>query len=146
MLDTMSIVDTVVVVDISQDVRNFLRRALTYQHPEACLLDATTVAATQRILQTQPVTCVITNYALPDGSGLDVIAMIQAINPNIPIIGMSSSDVASVMLSAGAVGFLRKPFALGALFETLRRAEAYPRHHNHSSVTGQSRSNIAKHR
>jgi DNA-binding NtrC family response regulator len=127
--------DTVLVVDVSEDVRNFLRRALTYKNAQIHVLEATSVAAARHILQSRTVSYIITNYMLPDDSGLDILALTQSEHRYIPVIGMSSTDASDDMLSAGAVAFIRKPFTLSSLFEAIQHAATSAPAYNDRTVT-----------
>ncbi len=68
---------------------------------------------------------VLLDLLLPGRSGLDAIRMIRRSFPNLPVIGMTCSESRSLAVDAyrfGATGFLRKPFDLTMLEDTLRRS------------------------
>ncbi len=61
---------------------------------------------------------ILTDYKLPDATGLDIIKEVKAINPEITIIVMTAFgdvDIAVSCLKAGASDFLTKPLDLGEL-------------------------------
>ena len=67
---------------------------------------------------------VILDLGLPDISGLDVYVSLKAMAPDLPIIFSSGhADQAAIeqQIDSSAVAFLRKPYELEALLETLQR-------------------------
>jgi DNA-binding NtrC family response regulator len=68
---------------------------------------------------------VITDLKLPDGTGLDVIRELRALQPALPIImitSYSSMESAIAALRAGAVDYLIKPFENDELVHAVERA------------------------
>ena len=68
---------------------------------------------------------VLLDLLLPGRSGLEAIRLIRESFPNLPLIGMTCSESRTLAVDAyryGATGFLRKPFELTMLEDTLRRS------------------------
>lgn len=56
---------------------------------------------------------VITDYQLPDKSGLEVLRAVKSVRPDIPVMVMSGfldADLISNLMKAGTAKYLRKPF------------------------------------
>jgi DNA-binding NtrC family response regulator len=71
---------------------------------------------------------VITDLSLPDASGFDLIDMMQAKFPKIPLIvisGYLSQTTAEAILDRSA-HFIQKPVDTGALIETVQRLLSKP--------------------
>jgi FixJ family two-component response regulator len=69
--------------------------------------------------------CVILDVQMPGLNGLDVQARLKRLGYRFPIIFITAHDEANLReraLAAGAVAFLRKPFAAELLIMTLRAA------------------------
>lgn len=113
---------TILVVDESADVRAFLSRGLNRLYPEIIVIESRTILGAISLVQSHIVTCVLTNYALPDGTAHAMLAIAQGLK-DVPVIGMSSyDDHGTELLAAGAAGFLHKPFSLNQLVAVLEHA------------------------
>lgn len=69
--------------------------------------------------------CLITDLQMPGLDGLELQKELQSRGYRTPVIvvtGCSEEEARARALSAGAVGFLRKPFDAQALFECLKTA------------------------
>jgi two-component system C4-dicarboxylate transport response regulator DctD len=69
---------------------------------------------------------VVTDVRLPGQSGLDLLAQIVALDPDLPVILMTGhGDVSMAVeaMRAGAYDFIEKPFAAERLMDTVRRAQ-----------------------
>jgi two-component system C4-dicarboxylate transport response regulator DctD len=69
---------------------------------------------------------VVTDVRLPGQSGLDLLAQIVALDPDLPVILMTGhGDVSMAVeaMRAGAYDFIEKPFAAERLIDTVRRAQ-----------------------
>jgi len=68
---------------------------------------------------------VVTDYQMPRGDGIEVIAAAQRADPNLPCIIVTAFhdlDVAMRAMAAGAVNFLPKPFKPNQLIAAVDRA------------------------
>ncbi len=71
-----------------------------------------------QILQNTPIDLVLTDYRMPDISGLEVVKKSQQINPEIPVIvitAYSQIEEAVQVMKEGAFDYLSKPIDLDAL-------------------------------
>lgn len=114
---------TLLVVDESADVRKFLTRGLTRMYPEIIVIETRSIQQAVQMVQFDVVTCVLTNYELPDGIAHALLTSVRGHAQHVPIIGMSSvAERGHELLAAGAVGFLHKPFSLDQLVAVLEQA------------------------
>ena len=67
---------------------------------------------------------VLLDVTMPKLGGLEALAEIRAIDPDVPVILMSGYEAESAEGAVGSHGFIRKPFALGDLVERIQRAVA----------------------
>ena len=91
---------------------------------------ASDVTSAMRVLGQDEVTVVMTDLDMPGGSGLELIAMLQADHPDVATIlvtGRGNLEVASRAVMTGAYGYLSKPFLQDeveiTILNALRRRE-----------------------
>lgn len=110
---------TVLIVEDSRFASEALR--LLCLRSGARIRRADSLNAAERHLSIYRPTVAIVDLGLPDGSGLDLIAKLDAARPRVPaLFGMSGADRAwaeDAALAAGADGFLAKPLAALAAFQ-----------------------------
>ncbi|TXH81208.1 MAG: response regulator [Rhizobium sp.] len=73
---------------------------------------------------------VLLDLRLPDGSGLDVLRLMEARGDSTPVVVMSAYDQLSDQMTAmrsGAVDYLVKPFALAEMAIRVRKAARHGR-------------------
>ena len=113
----------ILVVDAQEDFREVLRSVLrAYGH------EVVTAAAGKEALQcvdrSLP-SVVLLDPALPDKSGLDVLAKLRALAPHLPIVIVSenlSTEVESRARELGVTDVLRKGLKMDVIMEAVRRA------------------------
>jgi len=69
---------------------------------------------------------IVTDVRLPARSGLEILAQVVALDPDLPVIlvtGHGDVNMAVEAMRAGAYDFVEKPFAAERLMETARRAQ-----------------------
>jgi CheY-like chemotaxis protein len=126
---------TVLCVDGDDDAREETTEALTRDGVTA--IGADTVAEATDMLETRSVDCVVTEHALPDGSGLTLLASVRGTAPDLPHVLYTDADPSDIDTSAfeGAIiEYLPKggpggPERLGELVVNLvenRTQVAYP--------------------
>lgn len=111
---------TILVVEDSRYSSEALR--LMCLRSGARIRRADCLASAERHLNVYRPAVAIIDLGLPDGSGLELIAQMHALRPRVPIIlGTSGEDrqiAARDSIIAGADGFLPKPIATIATFQT----------------------------
>lgn len=106
--------DTLLVLDDEASIR----RAIVKAFPDDTVLEAATCAEGLTKAQDGFPDLAIIDQQLPDGSGVELITALRAIDPELPIIiltGYGSGELASAAFKAGACDYLEKPFQLDRL-------------------------------
>lgn len=113
----------VLVVDDEPQICTLVRDALSLGGIR-CLVAATPRQALE-LLRANEITVVLTDIAMPELSGLDLLTQIQQIRPSCKVIlmtGQASTQCLADALNLGAYDFFRKPFDLRKLTETIAKA------------------------
>ena len=111
--------DTILVVDDEPSIRLAVVRAfadLTVREAETC------AQALDLAREAYPDLCIL-DQKLPDGSGIELVAKLKGIDPDLPVVlltGHGSVDLAVEALKVGVADFLEKPFPLERLRTTVR--------------------------
>jgi PAS domain S-box-containing protein len=85
----------------------FLQRKL----PAATIHTATSVTDAQRLVEVEPITCIVSDYEMSDQNGLEFLRTVRDTHPELPFIlftGKGSEDIASEAISAGVTDYLQK--------------------------------------
>lgn len=71
-----------------------------------------------------PIDLVLTDLVMPGIGGVELIATLRRLRPELPVVAMTGADdgVADRARAAGAAAVLRKPVAVGALLSTIERS------------------------
>lgn len=106
--------DTILVVDDEPAIR----RAMVKAFADATVLEAENLE--QAVLHTQDgyPDVVLLDQQLPDGEGLDAVARLRSIDPELPVVlltGHGSTDLAVEALKLGVTDYIEKPFKLERL-------------------------------
>ncbi len=105
---------TVLVVDDEADLRQVYQTAL--ERIGYRVVGADTVAGAKHALQTNPhIDCVVSDYRLPDGTGLELMAYVAQHYAGLPLSMMTAygnPDHAVQALKAGVFDYLSKPVAM----------------------------------
>jgi DNA-binding NtrC family response regulator len=115
--------ETILLVDDAPESLEVLRRNLEGEGFR--IFTAPGVAEALRVLDTVPVELVITDYKMPQVSGLDLIRHVRENLPDTEVVmitGYASIEGAIEAIKTGAEGYLPKPFTDEELFEAVRRA------------------------
>jgi DNA-binding NtrC family response regulator len=113
----------VLVVDDDPVIRFALRDFLE-QHGHR-VVESETCAQAEARYRSEAFDAVTLDYALPDGTALDLLPRLKAIDPGVPVIvltGHGSIDLAVRAIQLGAEQFLLKPLDLPGLLPVLERA------------------------
>jgi len=112
----------ILLVDDDEDICFALRKFLTARGYEV-IAAGTCRAAEEAFAAGQPDVAVI-DYALPDGSALELLARLREIDSSVPLVVLTahgSIDLAVRAIKEGAEQFLTKPIELPALLVVLQR-------------------------
>ncbi|MFD1950534.1 nitrogen regulation protein NR(I) [Sphingomonas arantia] len=118
----------ILVVDDDAAIRTVVREALR-RAGHSVELAPTLAAARARIAAFEP-DVLITDVILPDGNGLDMLAGLIALRPQMPAIVMSAQNTLATAVRAteeGAFDYLPKPFDLAELCRSVEAALAIGR-------------------
>ncbi|WP_448585715.1 nitrogen regulation protein NR(I) [Thermaurantiacus sp.] len=121
---------TVIVVDDDAGIRTVVRQALLRAGHSVRTTDS--AAGLWRLIEEGVGDVVVTDVLLPDANGLDLVPMVTARRPGLPVIVMSAQNTFSTAVKAtekGAFDYLPKPFDLNELSHSVRSAlEGRQRH------------------
>ncbi|MCJ0619651.1 PAS domain S-box protein, partial [Haloarcula hispanica] len=84
---------------------------LTRERPAFDIETATSAAAGLRLLETEPVDCIVSDYEMPGENGIDFLESVREDYPDLPFIlytGRGSEAVAGDAISAGVTDYLQK--------------------------------------
>jgi len=96
------------------DDTNFLDLTTTFLQrklPTATIHTATRVHDARTLIETEPITCIVSDYEMPDQNGLEFLDTVRETHPELPFIlftGKGSEEIASEAISAGVTDYLQK--------------------------------------
>ena len=114
---------SVLLVDDEPSIHGPIRRFL--QQQGYVVSSATRGDEALDLLGRQPVSCLLLDVQLPDGSGIELVPRILAIEPDIAILMLTAATdatTATLCMQRGAVDYLTKPVDLEVLGRAIRRA------------------------
>lgn len=114
----------VLAVDDDALIRRLLQRALEFGGYDVALASDGAEAA-EMLDNGLQVDAVITDYAMPNANGFELIKHVQALDASLPCIVVTAFrdlDLATRAMQAGAVGFVPKPFTAEHLLATVSGA------------------------
>ena len=114
---------SVLLVEDEETQRNALVTLLRDEGFEVIAVD--TVAAAVRAASDTTIAAVVTDFRLPDGTGLDVLRETKALNPQVQVVlvtAYGTVDRAVEAMKNGAYDYLTKPIDVDKLLVILRRA------------------------
>ncbi len=89
------------------------------------VLLAADAAAAQRLLKRQPVELIITDIRMPGITGLELLSVVKASQPHLPVIvstAHGTMETAIAAIAQGAFDYLPKPLDLDRTLDVVRRA------------------------
>lgn len=101
----------VLLVDDDELDRMAVRRALLSTAPGVNIIEAEDLASGMREVLSSPVDCLILDYHLPDGLGLDLLMHVRAASKSLPVImltGVGDAQTAVELMKAGATDYIPK--------------------------------------
>ncbi len=123
----MSVPFTVLIVDDEEPIRKAIRRVLKFEPYR--LLDTGDPNEAVRMVESEPVHVVISDYTMPGMLGVDLLRKIRMIRPEtirIILTGNANLDMAMQAINEGAIyRFLTKPWDNNDLQVALRLAQRH---------------------
>ena len=122
----MTLADTptsILVVDDEESIRRPIRRYLQQQGYDVST--AGTGEDALRALTREPAACVLLDVYLPDGSGVELVPRILALEPGTAVLmltAVNDAATATLCMQRGAVDYLTKPVDLDVLGRAIQRA------------------------
>lgn len=101
----------VLIVDDDQLDRMAVRRALLATAPAVSIIETEDLAGGMREIMNAPVDCLILDYHLPDGLGLDLLMHVRAASKSLPVLmltGVGDAQTAVELMKAGATDYIPK--------------------------------------
>ena len=118
--------ETVLIADDHPLFRQALMLAVQRAVPDAQIVEAGTLAAAARAVETaQGLRLILLDLKMPGAVGYSGIALLHAERPDVPILVVSSAEGAAAaeeVRAFGAIGFLRKDSDLSAIEDAIARA------------------------
>ena len=114
---------TIIVVDDDAGIRTVVRQAL--QRAGHMVRTSDSAAGMWKLIEEGVGDVLVTDVLLPDANGLDMIPLVTARRPELPVIVMSAQNTLSTAVRAteqGAFDYLPKPFDLNELTRTVQSA------------------------
>jgi putative nucleotidyltransferase with HDIG domain len=114
---------SVLVVDDEESIHSPIRRYL--QQQGYAVSSAMRGDEALDLLGRQRVSCVLLDVQLPDGSGVELVPRILAIDPDVAILMLTAAadaTTATLCMQRGATDYLTKPVDLDVLGRAIRRA------------------------
>ena len=124
----------ILVAEDDKSVRLVVQQALARQG--YAVQSSGTATGLWKLIESGKGDVLITDVALPDGDGLDLLPRIQERRPDLPVIVMSARSTLLTAVKAQQVGvfeYLPKPFELRSLIAVTQRGSWRSRRHAPSS-------------
>ncbi|MCR6651076.1 MAG: sigma-54 dependent transcriptional regulator [Cellvibrionaceae bacterium] len=128
------------IIDDEPDICELLE--LTLQRMDIDTQSAGSVADAQRLIEANQYHLCLTDMRLPDGNGIDLVKLMQAKHPDVPVAVITAHgnmDTAVEAMKAGAFDFVSKPVDLAALRKLVSAAVQSSRLPDSSSQPRSSR-------
>ncbi|MBA3945741.1 MAG: response regulator [Herpetosiphonaceae bacterium] len=116
-------IPAILVVEDEPDILMILRRILRDVTSEYDIIAVPHARTALKQLALQDCALVITDYAMPDMTGLDLAQHIQRMAPQTPVVmitAYANPELLHAAKAAGVVYVLYKPFSVGELEQVLR--------------------------
>jgi two-component system nitrogen regulation response regulator GlnG len=116
---------TIIIADDDRSIRTVVRQALMRAGHSVRTTD--TAAGLWKLVEEGVGDVIVTDVLLPDGNGLDLLPLVSARRPDVPVIVMSAQNTLATAVRAteqGAFDYLPKPFDLEELNRTVTSALA----------------------
>jgi DNA-binding NtrC family response regulator len=113
----------ILVVDDEHDVRESIKRFLTYEGYEVTTAESGAVAVERA--SAEPFDVVLTDLRMPGMSGLETLIALKRQQPDLPVIlvtGYASAETVSQCMREGAFDYVNKPFELPDMLRLIQAA------------------------
>jgi DNA-binding NtrC family response regulator len=110
-------------------------------------IEAVTCRQAEEVFHEQRPDAVLLDFRLPDGTALDLLQRLRALDPEVPVVvltGYGSIELAVRTIKEGAENFLTKPVAMPALLAVLARLMESSRHRDHDMADRRRRTIAAE--
>ena len=117
----------ILIVDDDEVIRDTLKELLSELY--ACQTAGTADEAFARLAE-KPYDLVLTDIAMPEISGMELLGRVLQLYPKTPVIvvsGITDQEHVQGLIKLGAFDFLLKPFRLEVVEKSVRRALEYRR-------------------
>lgn len=74
-----------------------------------------------KLIESNHYSLIITDHNMPELKGLELVVIVQKMEPNLPIIGMSGEALEREFIKRGASFFIKKPIDVMKLLEILKK-------------------------
>jgi DNA-binding NtrC family response regulator len=115
----------ILVIDDDPIIRNLLRSILK---EKVNVFTVETPSLAFKILKTESIDIVITDFRLPEMDGLKVLELVKEEDPHIEVIMISSGGDMNTVIEAmrkGAIDFFRKPFTANDIWLSIERTHKF---------------------
>jgi two-component system cell cycle sensor histidine kinase/response regulator CckA len=110
--------ELILIVDDEEPVRSLVKRILEANRYRTLVATNGTEAIALYTGQAHQINLVLTDLNMPSMPGREIIAVLRKLNPEVKIIVLTGADPVSEL---GAHAIIKKPFAVAALLDTLRK-------------------------
>lgn len=117
--------NTILVVEDKKEMRYSLKDSIEDRDKKIKVLMARDGLIALKIMETQPVNLVVTDYRMPQMNGLSLIGEINRLYPDIPVIMITahnSPETEFLARNTGAAGYIEKPFKIKHLIKKISAA------------------------
>ena len=117
--DGGTVIPTVLVVEDDPSLRMLCRVNLELEHYR--VLEAETVDRAEQVLRREQIDVVLLDLHVGDRHGFELLPLLRKEHPKTAVCLLSGTSETDPPLMEGVDGFIRKPFELEDLIETVRR-------------------------
>jgi DNA-binding NtrC family response regulator len=117
----------VLLIDDQPTILMLVQALLERTFPGVHVIKAESAAEALQVLQEEPCDVVLSDVSMPGEDGFFVLKQVKRQWPGLPVVLMSGAPLADKAHTAGANGFLLKPFNIDQFHATLTAVTAWHR-------------------
>lgn len=117
----------VLLIDDQPSILMLIQALLERTVPGVYVITAKSAAEALHLLQEDPCDIVLSDVSMPGEDGFFVLKQVKRQWPRLPVVLMSGAPLSHEAHTAGANGFLLKPFSLDQFHSTLKAVTALQR-------------------